>query len=288
MLGKLIKYEWKGTYKICGLMLLAIAGVTLVGALGFVLPFNLVVKDSEAFEDSIAGVFWIMLMAMSMVLYIIMLIGVSYGMLIYHGVRFYKTMYSDEGYLTQTLPVSDNQLIVSKTLVAGLWYLFAGLGIAVSAGILVAAMMVSMNEGGTLWKDMGEMMVEIRFSLDAQTRLSMIHVCVSLILMLLITPFSAMLVLFGSITIGQLSRKYKALMGILAYFGAMFVNMILTYILQFVFTFGTLLTTSVAGVSAGSTNVAGTYDSALLVSLIMGAAMYFISHYILTRKLNMD
>jgi hypothetical protein len=149
-------------------------------------------------------------------------------------------------------------------------------------------MMVSMNEGGTLWKDMGEMMVEIRFNLDAQTRLSMIHVCVSLILMLLITPFSAMLVLFGSITIGQLSRKYKALMGILAYFGAMFVNMILTYILQFVFTFGTLLTTSVAGVSASSTNVAGTYDSALLVALIMGAAMYFISHYILTRKLNMD
>jgi hypothetical protein len=272
----------------CGLMLLAIAGVTLLGALGFVLPFNLVVKGSEAFEDSPAGVFWVMLMVMSIVIYVIMLIGVSYGMLIYHGVRFYKTMYSDEGYLTQTLPVTDSQLIFSKTLVAGLWYLFVGLSIMVSVGILIVAMIASMNEGGALLKEISEMLSEMRYSLDAQTQLGMIHAFASLGLIMLITPFSTMLVLFGSITIGQLSRKYKALMGILAYFGAMFVNMILTYILQLVFTFGKLLTTSVAGTSASSTNVAGSYDSTLLVSLIMGAAMYFISHYILTRKLNMD
>lgn len=285
MLGKVIKYEWKSTYKLCGLMLLAIAGVTLLGVLGFALPFKLVMEDSGVAKDSIWEPIWAMIMMMSMCTYIIMLIGVSYGMQIYQGVHFYKTMYSDEGYLTQTLPVSARQLLVGKTLMAGIWYLLVGISVIISVIILIAAMMMSMLDGAEVWRELSEVQRELR-ELYPETGYQIVRVGLSAILVILITPFSTMLVLFGSITIGQLSRKYKALMGILAYFGTMFVNMVISYIVQFVLSFKEILFH--LGNSSSPSNMAANYDGTLVVSLIMGVSMYFISHYILTKKLNMD
>ncbi len=87
---------------------------------------------------------------------------------------------------------------------------------------------------------------------------------------------------------GQLSRKYKALMGILAYFGVMFVNMVVSYIVQFVLSFKEILFHMGNYYGSNNVNMAANYDSTLVVSLIMGVSMYFISHYILTKKLNMD
>lgn len=287
MLGKVIKYEWKSTYKLCGLMLLGIAGVTLLGVLGFVLPFKLVMEDSGVAKNSPAQAIWAMIMMMSMFTYIVMLIGVSYGMLIYQGVHFYKTMYSDEGYLTQTLPVSARQLLVGKTLVAGIWYLLVGISVLVSVGILIAAMLMSMLDGANVWRELSEMQREMR-EMYPETGFQIVRVGLSAILVMLISPFSTMLGLFGALTIGQLSRKYKALMGILAYFGVMFVNMVVSYIVQFVLSFKEVLFHLGNAYGPNNVNMAANYDSTLVVSLIMGVSMYFISHHILTKKLNMD
>ena len=40
---------------------------------------------------------------------------------IYIAVRFYKNLYTDEGYLMHTLPVTPRQLLVSKLTVGSLW-----------------------------------------------------------------------------------------------------------------------------------------------------------------------
>ncbi len=288
MLGKLIKYEWKSTSKISAIILLVIAVVTLIGALGFILPFRLIMEDSEVFEDSVAGFFWGMMMVMSLILYILMLMGVTYGMMIYMGVHFYKTMYSDEGYLTHTLPVTPRQLLVSKTLVAGLWYLLVMAGVLVSVAVLIMAMMASVTSSLDMGYELGELWRELGSSLSGSVDFNMVHTVISVLLACLITPFSAMLMLFGALTIGQLSSKYKALMGILAYFGVMVVNMIVSYIVQLIFTFGRVLGSLGSPDAYASTNVAGTYDSAILVALIMGTGMFIISHYILTKKLNME
>lgn len=290
MLGKLIKYEWKSTYKMCGIIILVIAGMTLVGALGFILPFNLIMEDSEAFEESVLSVFWVMMMVMSMVLYIMALIGAAYAMLIYQGVHFYKTMYTDEGYLTQTLPVTPRQLLLSKTFIAGIWNLLVGLSIGISVMVLIFAFVSSMatpsewRELQELWR---EMQRELARDMNPQLSLNMAHSLLSLFLMFIVTPFCTMMTMFGALTIGQLSKKYKALIGILSYFGVMIVQSILMQVLQLVFTFGTALFHYSAGVEV-YTNTSGTYDSSIVVSLIMGVSMYFVAHYILTRKLNMD
>ncbi|MDE7268973.1 MAG: hypothetical protein K2N81_00690 [Acetatifactor sp.] len=290
MLGKLIKYEWKSTYKMCGIIIMVIAGVTLVGALGFVLPFNLIKEDFETLEESMMGAFWAMMMMMSMMLYIITLVGAAYAMLIYQGVHFYKTMYTDEGYLTQTLPVTPRQLLFSKTLVAGIWNLLVGLSIGISIMILIFAFISSIAPPEA-WRELDEVWREIQREMardmDAQLSFSIAHAVLSLLLMFIVTPFCTMMTMFGALTIGQLSRKYKALIGILSYFGAMIVQSILMQVLQFVFTFGNVLFQNSIR-TENYTNVFGTYDSSIVVALIMGVSMYFVAHHILTKKLNMD
>lgn len=288
MLGKIIKYEWKSTCKLCGMMILAIAGVTLLGVLGFILPFRLLMEDSGAFSDSMTGAVWTMIMVMSLMIYIVMLVGVSYGMMIYQGVHFYKTMYADEGYLTQTLPVTPRQLLVGKTFMAGIWQLLVGVSVMLSVFILIAAMFMSLLDG-SIWRELAEMQDEIQDAIQElypDIGFQIIHTGLSFILAVLIAPFSSMLVLFGALTIGQLSRKYKALMGILAYFGAMAVNMVVNYIVQFILAFREILFH--LDNPSGMNDLASNYDGTLIVNLIMGVGMYLIAHHILAKKLNMD
>ena len=60
-----------------------------------------------------------------------------------------------------------------------------------------------------------------------------VHIIGSMLLALIVTPFSTMMTLFGAITIGQLASKYRALMGILAYFGVSVINGVVSYIISF-------------------------------------------------------
>lgn len=283
MLGKIIKYEFKDTSKVCGLILLVIAVMTLIGALGLILPVNLL-SDSRTTDNDLSSALWVMMLSMTMILYVIMLMGVTYGMMIYQGVHFYKTMYSDEGYLTQTLPVTKHQLLIGKTLVAGIWYLLVMLCVGISVILLVLSLAFSLNAGLPSSSEIQEFWREARevFSI---MNFRAVHVVISAILAVLVTPFSTMLMIFGALTIGQLSGKYKALMGILAYFGVMIVNMILSNIMQFIFSYGGMFARTV---TSGSASVAGAYDSVVIVGLIMGGGMYFISHHILTKSLNME
>ncbi len=295
MLGKLIKYEWKSTYKMGGIILLVIAAMTLLGVLGFALPARFITENQETLDDSLLAPLCAMMMMMSMMLYVISLIGAAYAMMIYQGVHFYKTMYTDEGYLTQTLPVTPRQLLFSKTFVAGIWNMIVGVCIGLSVMILIGSF-ISALVPAEAWQEFGEMWEELQRELQREFArnpdwnvswtFEMIHFFLSLFLLILVGPFCTMMTMFGALTIGQLSGKYKALIGILAYFGVMIVQSVLMQVVQFVFTFGSLIfSESVSGVY---TNTAGAYDSTIIVSLVMGVAMYFVAHHILTKKLNMD
>lgn len=288
MLKKLIKHEWKSTSKIGCIGLLAIVGITLIGLVGIVLPLNYIENVSIAEEDTVFFVFLTMAMVMSIFFYIFALMGVSFGVLIYMGVRFYKTMYSDEGYLTHTLPVTPKQLLLSKTLIAGLWYFLSTLGIVLSVVALIWAAFGSLG-GLSLsqqWALIGDMMGELLRDNEEQI-FFLIHGIVYVLAMVIVTPFSTMMILFGSFTVGQLSRKYKALMGILVYFGVAFANSILCNVVKYLFMVWAVLSVDNPVLNQFFLSF-GSYDIPLLVSAGIAIALYFISGNILTRKLNLE
>ena len=293
MLSKLIKHEWKSTSKMGIVTLLTLAGMTLVGTLGIALPVNYFIQNYSmpgsrvmSDQESMYTVFATLTVMMSFMLIYLTFLGVAWGMIIYHSVRFFKTMYSEEGYLTHTLPVTPAQLLVSKTLVAGMWYFLVELGIILSVCILVGALLFSLSDSNMagMLREFGYMWDTIEK--DAAFGLTAAHMIILVVMALLVTPFSMMMTIFGSLTVGQLSRKYKAFMGILVYIGVMFVTAILSSIFRTIF----MISAAVVGSEEleGFFLIFGNYDMTILLSAGMAVGFYFISHYILKSKLNLE
>lgn len=295
MLGKLMKYEWKSTWKAGCLMLL---GMLIVTGLGCVVlhmrQFSRWINSGEINGGQALGIMSVFVAIL--IIYVVMLLAATWGMLIYLGMRFYRSMYTDEGYLTHTLPVTTNQLFLSKVIVSGAWYLIVEVGIGISVMALVISMMTGLFDiggasgllaeyDGNFWDFFSEGIYELSRFYDEQMGINLIHYVLTLLFTYVLGPFITMITLFGALTIGQLSSKHKGLMGILAYAGLTILTTVVGSVVQSVFVFGSNVMSEPGGVSV-SANLA--YDINVLTSLLIAAVMYGVSYYIMNRKLNLD
>ena len=297
MLGKLIKYEWKNTWKAGVLMLLGMFVVTVIGCVVLRMPGGVVTGLLDN-NDINATQSWFVLSSFvaTLILYVIMLLASTWGMLIFLGIRFYRSMYTDEGYLSHTLPVTANQLFLSKILVSGVWYLFISIGIGISVVALVVSLMTGLlNIGelssvltqynGNIWEFLADAFYEIGRTYEEEMGINLLHYGITLLLTYVAGPFITMVTLFGALTIGQLSSKHKGFMGILAYAGVTILSSIIGSTVQSAFMFGANVANSASGITV-STNSA--YDINVITSLLLAAIMYGVSYYIMNRKLNLD
>lgn len=297
MLGKLMKYEWKNIWKAGTLMLLGMLVVTVIGCVVLRMPGGVVTGLLDN-NDINATQSWFVLSSFvaTLILYVIMLLASTWGMLIFWGIRFYRSMYTDEGYLSHTLPVTANQLFLSKVLVSGVWYLFITIGIGISVVALIVSLMTGLlNIGelssvltqynGNIWEFMADAFYELGRTYEEEMGINLSHYVITLLLTYVAGPFITMVTLFGALTIGQLSSKHKGLMGILAYAGLTILSSIIGSTVQSAFMFGTNVMSSSGGFSV-TTNMA--YDINVITSLLIAAIMYGVSYYIMNRKLNLD
>ena len=139
MLGKLIKYEWKSLWGVETLIASIILVFSIAEAVTLQTPLyaNLFLDQKDLPEQM--EVFSTMTLFFGFFLTAMLCSGVVFASLIYLGIRFYRSMYCDEGYLTHTLPVSKKQLLTAKILTAVLWQIIITLAVAVSVGVLVAS-----------------------------------------------------------------------------------------------------------------------------------------------------
>lgn len=297
MLGKLMKYEWKNIWKAGTLMLLGMLVVTVIGCVVLRMPGGVVTGLLDN-NDINATQSWFVLSSFvaTLILYVIMLLASTWGMLIFLGIRFYRSMYTDEGYLSHTLPVTANQLFLSKILVSGVWYLFISIGIGISVVALVVSLMTGLlNIGelssvltqynGNIWEFLADAFYEIGRTYEEEMGINLLHYGITLLLTYVAGPFITMVTLFGALTIGQLSSKHKGFMGILAYAGLTILSSIIGSTVQSAFMFGANVANSASGITV-STNSA--YDINVITSLLIAAIMYGVSYYIMNRKLNLD
>lgn len=289
MLGKLFKHEWKGTWKVGCMMLLGLVLVTLFGWLSFQAPmWQSLANDSYYSGFSMLDLFSVG----TLLMYVIMLIGLSYGTIIYMAVRFYKTMYTDEGYLTHTLPVSKHQILVSKILNSGLWYILVELGIILSVFVLVFSMVAALLPEGYTWADVWEMMdVEVMDVMNEVFReifgMSVNGYFVMLLIVSLITPFCSIIIVFGAISLGQLFTKHRVLMAIVSYVGIAVVANIISSLVQSMFSVSMIRYYSSSDALAGGYMNVTVWLSTIL-SVIEAVILYFVSYYVTSKKLNME
>ncbi len=289
MLRKLLKYEWKGTCKMGVLMLVVILGVTFFGWLSFQSPMWKAISNDMAYDSAVFGVMDL-LSIFSLLLYFVMLLAVPIGLMVYLVVRFYKTMYTDEGYLTHTLPVTKHQLLISKIIVGAIWEFLLSIVVCISVvGLflfMIAAVLPAEYTLAGFWNEfygeVGSVMVEL-FEEELGTNLALYPVYLGL--NLVIGSFTSIIILFGSVSLGQLFAKCRVLMAIVSYFGLMIVNGILGIIMEAIIT--VIYSEQMAAGQLGGYFGVEMFGS-LLLSVILAAVMYFVSYQVNQKKLNLE
>lgn len=273
MLGKLIKYEWKSTCKMGCLMLGVVALITFIGWLAFQ---SLVLGDWDL--NAWVGILGI-IGILTLVMYVIMLVAVNYGISVYLAVHFYKTMYTDEGYLTHTLPVTKHQILVSKIFVGGVWSFFILLSVYLSIMLLGMSMLTVLLPGGfsfsSMWRELEEMMYELRVNY----RLDILGWLFAMLFSALVYPFSTVTIVFGAISIGQLFAKHRVLMAIVSYIGITVAMNIVDSVVRSV--------TAMALYGSFGQYINVSFNTKVFVNLAAAVGLYFVSWHVTNRKLNM-
>ena len=263
MFGKLLKYEFKSLGK-WYLSLYAIVGVLSL-ILGFWIQTLIHRAQNNAFYDSQTNTEGI-LFGITIFTFAIVITGLLFSTFFLVVSRFYNNIYSRQGYLTMTLPVTGHQILLSKLLAAFIWYILAGLVLLISATIIFSIAVPS--EG-------------IKYFLEeygAVFHTSDFRVLIQFLFNALVQMISGILLTYLSISLGQLFKDHRILMAILFYFGINFAIGI----------FETIIMISALPQMVYASNLFETSIFTIGLRLLLIPIFYFGTHYIMTKKLNLQ
>ena len=270
MFGKLLKYEFKSLgkwylslYAITALLSLVIG--FWVQTIAYRSEHNArFLENGPAFAESL-------LLGITIFAFAIIIIGLLISTFFLVVSRFYKNIYGRQGYLTMTLPVNSHQLILSKLVAALIWYFIASLVILLSgfiiAGISLSQQMPSMadfvNEAWTQFN----LLISLYF-LDGI--LFFFSIFINTVLGILLSYFA--------ISLGQLFKDHRVLLAVAFYVG-------LNFVLGIIQTMTSITST----VNYEEVMVPIRQNPVLLVlNILMALGFYFGTHFIMTKKLNLQ
>ena len=273
MFLKLWKHELRASGKLLGMLSVTALSVGIAAAVLLRLILHLVQQNIS--EDSLVPLL-VMGMGVGFMGLILALMAYSLGVQIYLYWRFYKHKFTDEGYLTFTLPVSSHQIFFSALANHLLWSVISVLVVIIAAGIILLfgtgtdqlVNMEVLNSLPTPSEMMGPLYGEIG------------NPVLDILMMLTMLPFVTV-VLMSCITVGAvLAKKHKLLMAFGVYYG---VNMVVGIGQTILSVAGTILFWNenqqvLYGVIQGIT-------LALQWSLIVGGC--WLSIWLMDKKLNL-
>lgn len=278
MLIKLIKYDIRADYK-----KYAITAAALI-LISFIVRFADVKFGS--LDD---GNDWKVLF-MVLVCSFIALCGAAMLLtIIFSAVRYQKKMYSDEGYLLNTIPANPMLHILSSVITEYIWT------IAIAA-VDIVALIISAG-GLSFWRGF---FTPIRYVVTIDPAFA-----IYLLTYLLIFPGTLMLALIFVINFGYLFRSHRVLAGIGGYVGIIIVSNILSSVVFMIAGKSNLNAATMKILSDNSDYItsdesyqivmrelaklaSGTYTSTLIINVIFFAAIFIVSSYILKKKFNID
>ena len=275
MLSRLIRHEWRETWRIPVISFLVILFLTLVCFICFRQ------MEPPADENSVnAGAFVIMM------LYCLIISCISTMVTTY--IRFYRNLYTDEGYLMHTLPVTPRQLILAKLLVAALWvFVLSLLALwAICCILLFGLPAMALVDMSVIIPALTEYFPQI-FGMGPVAFL------LFYVLLSLVSAFSSVLVAYAAISLGQLFSKHKVMASILCYIGfTMLIQTVSTLLMTPSLT-RLVLSQDMVNTASGIPSYFGAYMREILLismagSVICAVISYILTEYIMRRQLNLD
>lgn len=272
MLGKLIKYEFKGS----GRVLLPLYGLVLVLAI-----ITKIFNGMSIYKFGSLGSITMGIVAFAYGLTIMAIMLTTVFLIIQ---RFSKTVYGDEGYLTHTLPVKSRDIIISKTISAICWTCLSGI-IAMISVIIVGYQQ-------NMFADLFKAIDMLRNEIGADNMRQMITVMTNFSVVSIMGTIALIMMIYMCISIGQLFKR-KFIGSILSFLGASFIINLFTGIMA-----------NIMGESgffdfiASMENVATPEAAVSLINrfilllaifyVIKIVVFYFITNHLMTKKLNLE
>lgn len=278
MLGKLLKYDMRYVARIMPLMY----SVALAMSLLMSLVIFLISKLTEMS----------FILVMMLPLWALALAVVAYSGVIMIASRIYKTFYSDQGYLTFTLPVTSSQLIWSKVLLYVIWQLIGIIVALVCVALPIATAVVTFATDGfydamNYILDFMTYFFKEMFGFEGAT---FIGACISMLVYTLVSYVSAPIAIIFSFSIGQFVNKHRVIAAIGIYFAYSTVMSILFSILElFIYIPGIMsdayVDSSIIGIA--STQLMWYMIFCSILTIIVSSICYVVTKHIMANKLNL-
>lgn len=269
MLGKLFKHEFRETAKPLIPLNLILVALTIIGCI--------LLGSSFLQNDSLE-----LLAFSSLIIYTLSIFALFIITMVYLTVRFYKTMYSSQGYLTHTLPVSAASIINTKILVASFWILVAS-GITFLSVLLLVRV-----AAGNEWNpsDFATMRNEMETVFGIGFPEMMLYIVLSIIL----SCFSMTLMVFASLAIGQLFGQHRIIAAIVTFIVFYIIQQMLSVIVLFILGIGNMddLTAAETATIDLSSFYRCTFLTGIIGAVVFCIIFYITGHYITSKHLNLE
>lgn len=278
MLGKLTKYEFKATARVFLPFYLAVFGVTLINKCFLLL-------NSRVELSGIVGTVFSLISTLMMIVGVIMIAATLFLTFFMILQRFYKNLFTDEGYLMHTLPVKAGTHISAKLIASSVWTV-----VSISVVILAIFLLIVNGEAIDLIKGFFAALPEIIKAFESTMGINFYWALTVFIAMAVITLPCSILSFYLSITLGSvLMPKHKI--------GGAFLGYLIIYTATQTISGGLL----VAGLVIFGRDLAVLNSPvppegfmyfclglSFLLNLIMGVISYLISAHIMQKKLNLE
>ena len=260
MLTKLISHEWKDTFKVPALLLT----ITVLLSAASLVYFSVADQATADIDLNVRN--FVLYIA-----YILILSGLSMILTIYFAIRFYKNLYTDEGYLMHTLPVKPWMLIVSK--------------------LTIGTILITLIALPTMAYFSPEDLLELRTMFQSyHTIFTVPSILFLAIPVMIISSVFSLLTIYASISLGQLFSSHKVLASILCYLGLSTILSTAMMLLTTPTTAGVFILQSTS--ANPMADFASVYWPIMLISLFANLLLcvpaFWICNYVMKRCLNLD
>lgn len=275
MLKKLLKYDFKSAFKIWWIAAVTSLGLSFLG--GYAVTLIRAPRDLPQVVDASAGLMLFIsifsLFAFAILSEIIIL------------VRFYKNFFTDEGYLTFTLPVKTGSLINSKLIMSVAVTLATLIVLAVNVCVILGIGFFDVIVDKELFKYIAEVIDEVVAEFGAYL---FVYILEAIILFVLGVVFS-LLLMFCCITLASIiTKKGRVATGIAIYYG---VNCVLSFVMEMIMIFGVRgIGVRLETLSAEMAYPVGTVIllAAILLLGLVSVMLYTLQYLMVDRKLNLN
>lgn len=274
MLGKLIKYDLKSMNRF---LILIHAFLIIVSVFArFFLSGHLFNGEVDISQEP-----YFLSFILLIIVYILLIAGVYFSTYLVIIVRFYKNLFSDQGYLTHTLPVTKGQHLLSKSIAGCIWGFLDMLLLVLSAYIVFVTPFV--RDFFISNQD------EIRFALGFTGKYANVSwgtVIVILLFFSLLSVISNLIMYYASIAIGQLVPGHKILGALAAYFVLTTALSILTFVAMAIIGLSSDL------LNPDSFNQLDYMKNSLIFSGVFSAItsiiLYIATYWIMRKRINLE